>query len=152
MKYYFIYGTLKKGMKNSHIMKNVHAKYIADVATVKPFPMFDLGNGFPYVQNVKGKGSIIKGELYGIECKYEKDLDSFEGVPDLYNRGFIDVETIVSEAQPYKLPYTQVSCYFITDELDNFELNDVELFNEWLEPESNFDFDAHIAKLREQRK
>ena len=125
MKHFFVYGTLKKGMKNHHILRKLKATYVADVETTKPYPMFDLGNGFPFVQDKPGKGLIIQGELYVIEDdEQEKSLDRFEGVPSLYKKGLIDVEV-------ENLKYDDMNCYFISDELTDDELNDVNLFEEW---------------------
>jgi len=126
MKHFFVYGTLKRTMKNSHIMRRVKAEYVADVETIKPYPMFDLGNGFPYVQDNPGKGLILQGELFVVEEEHEKFLDRFEGVPTLYKKGKIDVEL-------ENLQYLDVDCYFISDELTDDELNEVNLFEEWTE-------------------
>jgi gamma-glutamylcyclotransferase (GGCT)/AIG2-like uncharacterized protein YtfP len=127
MKYFFIYGTLKKGMRNHHILKKLNAIFIAEVETTNLFSMFDLGNGFPYVQDNPGNGLIIQGELYILEEGIqEKLLDEFEGVPNLYKKGTIDVEV-------ENLKYQDVNCYFISDELTDEELNEVDLFEEWRE-------------------
>lgn len=139
MKHFFVYGTLKQGMKNSHIMKKVSAVFIANVETTQHYPMFDLGNGFPYVQDAQGRGLILQGELYAIEDEHESFMDSFEGVPTLYKKGVIDVEV-------ENLLYEDINCYFIADELTDDELNDVDLFEEWTEPESTFDFDDYYKQ------
>lgn len=126
IKHFFVYGTLKLGMKNSHIMNHVKASFVAHVETVEKYPMFDLGNGFPYVQDNPGKGLILQGQLFSVHQKYEKDLDRFEGVPSLYKKGTINVEV-------ENLLYEDINCYFISDELTDDELNEVDLFEEWRE-------------------
>jgi len=123
---YFIYGTLKKGMRNYSVLQRCNAELIAEVETVEKYPMFDLGDGFPYLQDKVGIGSIIQGELYKIDSKYQKLLDEFEGVPTLYKKGVLTVEI-----ENFK--YSNVNCYFITDELLYEELNQMTLFNNWEE-------------------
>ena len=125
-KHFFVYGTLKSKMKNHHILRKLRATYIADVETTSKYPMFDLGNGFPFLQDNKGNGLIIQGELYSISSDQEKALDRFEGVPTLYKKGSIEVEV-------KNLKYSDVNCYFISDELTNDELNEVDLFEDWTE-------------------
>ena len=123
---FFVYGTLKKGMKNSHIMEKVQAEFISECSTIEKYPMFDLGDGFPYVQDKHGSGMKIYGELYNVDKKYESSLDYFEGVPILYKKGIIGVE--------YEgVKYSDINCYFIANELKDEELTDVELFDNWME-------------------
>jgi len=126
MAIYFIYGTLKDNMKNNHILKECRAKFIGDVITKDKYPMFDLGDGFPYIQDKKGIGYNISGELYEIKDSYQKKLDWFEGVPTLYKRGKIEVEGNIGCS-------TTADCYFIVDELDIDELNRVNFLNEWID-------------------
>ena len=138
MLHIFVYGTLKKDMKNHHILKQMEASFICSAETTKPYPMFDLGNGFPYVQDKKGVGHIIQGEVWVIDEKHEKALDYFEGVPTLYKKGKINAEF-------ENLVYEDLNCYFISDELDNGELEQVDLMDEW--KEERFDFEAYAKKL-----
>ena len=138
MLHIFVYGTLKEGMKNHHILENMKATKICEAQTTKKYPMFDLGNGFPYVQNKKGIGHIIHGEIWVIDSEFEIDLDRFEGVPELYKKGKIDAsfDTMV---------YEDLNCYFIADELDRGELEQVDLFDNW--QEDSFDIDAYFKKM-----
>jgi len=123
---YFVYGTLKKGMKNHGVLERLKPTFIYPVETIEKYPMFDLGNGFPYIQDTKGTGLIIQGELYSMKVKHRDTLDYFEGVPSLYKRGKVNVEI---ENKIYK----DVNCYFISDELDKYELQQVQFFDEWTE-------------------
>jgi gamma-glutamylcyclotransferase (GGCT)/AIG2-like uncharacterized protein YtfP len=118
---FFVYGTLKRRMKNHGIIEKLKGKFISEAISTYKFPMFDLGNPFPYLQNTKGKGKIINGELFEIPKNKIKDLDYFEGVPDLYKKGTIEVNG------------NKVNCYFITDELTEEELSEIKTFNEWVE-------------------
>lgn len=128
----FVYGTLKRDFNNSQIMDNNKANFISEVETIQKYCMFDLGNGFPYLQdnkNTNGMGDIIQGELWKVPKSKIKDLDYFEGVPTLYKKGKISVklENIV---------WNDVNVYFITDELTQEEINSldkIKKFNEWVE-------------------
>ncbi len=125
MEYYFIYGTLKDGMKNNYILDNMDAEYICECNTVDYFPMFDIGDGFPYLQDplYPGVGEIVKGELWGVNKLDEASLDRFEGVPSLYKRGKIDVDSMNGV-------YTDVNVYFKAKDVD---LSKVKFINEWKE-------------------
>ena len=88
----FVYGSLKKGFDNHHLLSK-HAKRIGKAITVSKFGMFEdsFGN-YPYL--IPGSQMRIHGELYEIQRKelLEK-LDRFEGYPDYYERKKILVKT-----------------------------------------------------------
>ena len=88
----FVYGSLKKGFDNHHLL-NKHAKRIGKAITVSKFGMFEdsFGN-YPYLIPVPQMR--IHGELYEIHRKelLEK-LDRFEGYPDYYEKKKILVKT-----------------------------------------------------------
>ena len=88
----FVYGSLKKGFDNHHLLSK-HAKRIGKAITMSKFGMFEdsFGN-YPYLIPVPQMR--IHGELYEIHRKelLEK-LDRFEGYPDYYERKKILVKT-----------------------------------------------------------
>jgi gamma-glutamylcyclotransferase (GGCT)/AIG2-like uncharacterized protein YtfP len=77
---------------------------LGEVQTVDEYPMFLLGETFPYLLNKPSIGHIITGELYEINDIIEGKLDIFEGVPYLYKKGYIDVV--------YKDKIVKAKCYF----------------------------------------
>ena len=86
----FVYGTLKKGFPNSHIMKN--SKFLGTGETVDKMQMHSCVNKqFPFVID-SDKKSNIRGEAYLIDDDTEKDLDYLEGVPNLYIRKIKDIK------------------------------------------------------------
>lgn len=91
MALFFIYGTLKKDFFNHHILMTNKGLFQGYVETKDKYPMFLLEEPFPYLQDDKGKGFHIKGELYEIKDRYIDNMDFFEGVPDLYYRDRIKV-------------------------------------------------------------
>ncbi len=88
----FVYGSLKKGFDNHHLLSK-HAKRIGKAITMSKFGMFEdsFGN-YPYLIPVPQMR--IHGELYEIRRKelLEK-LDKFEGYPEYYERKKILVKT-----------------------------------------------------------
>lgn len=115
----FVYGTLKKGLSNDHVLSRLKCKYINDCKTFYKYPMIVLEDPFPYLLDQKDYGKIIKGEIYEIPKENMEDLDYFEGVPTLYKRGKIKVIEDGKE-EPEVL-----SCYFKAEtirDLKNTEL------------------------------
>ena len=88
----FIYGSLKKGFDNHHLLSK-HSKRLGKAITVGKFGMFEdsFGN-YPYLVPVPKMR--IHGELYLIERRelLEK-LDLFEGAPEYYERKKILVKS-----------------------------------------------------------
>ena len=88
----FIYGSLKKGFDNHHLLSK-YSKRLGKAITVGKFGMFEdsFGN-YPYLVPVPKMR--IHGELYLIERRelLEK-LDLFEGVPEYYERKKILVKS-----------------------------------------------------------
>ena len=81
----FIYGSLKKGFDNHHLLSK-HSKRLGKAITIGKFGMFEdsFGN-YPYLVPVPKMR--IHGELYLIERRELLErLDLFEGVPDYYER------------------------------------------------------------------
>lgn len=90
--YLFVYGSLKKGFQNEHILDK--AKYISKAVTVRKFSMYEAKGGeYPYL--LKNKPLYpIKGELYKIARKdLLKKIDLFEGSPDYYTRESIEIKS-----------------------------------------------------------
>jgi gamma-glutamylcyclotransferase (GGCT)/AIG2-like uncharacterized protein YtfP len=88
----FVYGSLKKGFDNHHLL-NKYAKRLGKARTIKKFGMFEdsFGN-YPYLVSVPY--SRIEGELYEITRKELMDkIDTFEGAPLYYQRKKIEVKS-----------------------------------------------------------
>lgn len=82
----FVYGTLKKGYANHHLVRD--SLYMGEFSTNEKWGLLDLG-AFPAM--VRGPLSV-KGEAYGVDEDTLRRLDSLEGVEHgLYNRRRINV-------------------------------------------------------------
>jgi gamma-glutamylcyclotransferase (GGCT)/AIG2-like uncharacterized protein YtfP len=88
----FVYGSLKKGFENEHILDK--AKYISKATTIRKFAMYEANGGeYPYLIKEKPLYSI-DGELYKIARKdLLNKIDIFEGSPDYYTRESIEVKS-----------------------------------------------------------
>lgn len=115
----FIYGTLKQGQRNNHIMQVIGASKLTDVTTTKAYPLFMLREPFPYLQETQGTGEIIQGELWEVPEEATAALDQFEGAPALYYRGSIEV----TDGQET----TQANVYFKSRQLNTGQLTQVQL-------------------------
>lgn len=88
----FIYGSLKKGFDNHHLLSK-HTKRLGKAITVGKFGMFqDSFGNYPYLVPVPKMR--VHGELYLIERKELLErLDLFEGAPEYYERKKILVKS-----------------------------------------------------------
>ena len=83
--YVFVYGTLRKGFGNHHLLRN--AKFIGEGLTKEKYSLY--ATSIPYV--VKEPLIRIKGELYEVDDFILEELDYLEGHPHFYERELIDV-------------------------------------------------------------
>ena len=105
----FVYGSLKKGFDNHHLLSK-YAKRLGKAITIGKFGMFEdsFGN-YPYLIPVPKMR--VHGELYLIERSELLDkLDKFEGYPEYYERKKILVKTHkgIQRAFVYIQPHTVV--------------------------------------------
>jgi gamma-glutamylcyclotransferase (GGCT)/AIG2-like uncharacterized protein YtfP len=82
MQHVFVYGTLKQGGYNNHILRN--AKFIGKARTVADSYRM-LNGGYPMVF-ADGKFHI-RGEVFAVQdAETLRNLDRLEGVPHLFDR------------------------------------------------------------------
>lgn len=87
MHFVFVYGTLRSGHSNHHLLKD--ANYYGAGNTAENYSMY-LISGFPYVTSFEPRYPIV-GELYGIDADTLSVLDKMEGHPRHYERREISV-------------------------------------------------------------
>lgn len=63
----FVYGTLKQGFHNHHILENV--EFICEATTKERYPMVNIEKCFLYLINAKGYGKNVQGEVYRMDEK-----------------------------------------------------------------------------------
>lgn len=84
----FVYGTLKRGEKNHHLLENPNngvAKYLYKAVTPDRYPCV-LGTRYniPFMLNKPGQGVYVMGEMFEVDDKMLAKLDELEGVADGY--------------------------------------------------------------------
>lgn len=83
----FVYGTLKHGQSNHHLIKG--AEFIGRACTVQPYRMYTTG-GYPVV--FEEPAYSIAGEVYYVNDIQLKALDRLEGHPNFFIRKQIPVD------------------------------------------------------------
>lgn len=87
----FVYGTLRTGGSNHHLLASGGAALAGVARTLAVHELFDLG---AYPGMVAGGHTSVTGEVYVIDERLRERLDAFEGHPRLFRR-----ETILLEDQ-----------------------------------------------------
>ena len=75
MNFLFVYGTLKRGHKNHHLLDG--SSFVSENCTEKKFQMLDMGD-FPAAVNDLPISTIV-GELFNVDDRALSDIDGFEG-------------------------------------------------------------------------
>jgi gamma-glutamylaminecyclotransferase len=78
----FVYGTLRDGHSNHHLLKEAH--YYGIGSTEAGYAMY-LISGYPYVTGSEARYPIV-GELYAVDDDTLNTLDRLEGHPRYYER------------------------------------------------------------------
>ena len=91
----FVYGTLKEGFGNHHVMRNAGGIKYGNGYTSDQATMWSMG-GFPGIAFDDGEGdeyptAHIHGEVYSVENM--RPLDTLEGYPHFYDRKVVGIET-----------------------------------------------------------
>lgn len=77
----FVYGTLKRGQRNHHLMRD--GRFLGEAVTAPQYTLLDLGL-FPGM--IAGGSTAVHGELFDVGPDLLARLDRHEGVPRLYVR------------------------------------------------------------------
>ncbi|MDF9796935.1 gamma-glutamylcyclotransferase (GGCT)/AIG2-like uncharacterized protein YtfP [Catalinimonas alkaloidigena] len=73
----FVYGTLRKGGINHHIIKTCEC--ISDQYVLKGFSLYDFEQWYPYMIKSANDDFVI-GEIYQVDEKVKRKLDILEDV------------------------------------------------------------------------
>ena len=96
----FVYGTLKRGEANHHLLDG--ATFLGDCKVVGAYTMVDLGWYPGVVRRNDRVDSEISGEVYEVDEPTLYSLDCLEGHPDFYERR--KISTDYKNAWMYSLP------------------------------------------------
>jgi gamma-glutamylaminecyclotransferase len=71
----FVYGTLKRGLENSHYLAG--QQFLGEAQTLPIYRMVDCG-GYPGMYAVSSNGLAIKGEVWAVDEATRARLDILE--------------------------------------------------------------------------
>ena len=95
--YVFVYGTLKRGFANAHLLDR--ATCLGDFRTLTKYPLV-IGGQFhsPYLLDMPNRGANVKGEVYVVDDAILADLDHLENVGVNYSRKIAKVSSATDRA------------------------------------------------------
>lgn len=94
----FVYGTLKAGYSNHHLLETSE-KATGTAITTGQYEMYHAG--FPMVKNGNKNTGQIVGELYTVDDETLKRLDRLEGHPDFFCRHVVKVMMADKEVEAW---------------------------------------------------
>lgn len=97
-----VYGTLKRGFLNHHVLTSFDsATFLSAATTLHRFPLFVDHYRIPYLVDRKGQGHRIVGELWQVDAPTLAALDELEGVSTKrYLRQLADVVRTSTSSAP----------------------------------------------------
>lgn len=79
----FVYGTLKRGLRNHRLLTD--EEFLGEAITEPRYRVIDLGP-YPGLICDEANGLAVKGELWAVAERSLRKLDQFEGVPETFIR------------------------------------------------------------------
>lgn len=95
----FVYGTLKRGFRNHHLLHD--SEYLGKAITAEQYTM-TVANGIPFVSRNEQLGPI-HGEVYSVTAKTFEKLDELEEHPVWYKREEIEIHLFSKNGRPLPL-------------------------------------------------
>jgi len=123
----FVYGTLKSGEPNSHVMTDSRTgsyKLMGLARTLTKFPLI-IGSKFniPFLLNHPHHGHFVEGEVYAVDEEKLSALDELEAHPSFYQRELQLVEILEDKSRVdvwiYLMPSWRNELY--NEETDTFQ-------------------------------
>jgi len=79
----FVYGTLKRGQRNDHLL--LDQQFLGTAQTLARYRLYDCGR-HPALVPDPGNGVAVRGEVWQVSKETLQKLDEYEGVPDYFSR------------------------------------------------------------------
>ncbi len=94
----FVYGTLKRGQRNHHLIQS--QKFLDEATTMPLYRLYALG-WFPGMVLDVDNGLEVKGELWEVDDATLEKMDEYEGVPDLFVRQDVAIRDCFETVQAF---------------------------------------------------
>lgn len=94
----FIYGTLKRGHCNNHLLAG--QQFLGEACTSPHYRLYDSGP-YPCLVEDRQCGRSVRGEIWRVDEITLAHLDEFEGVPDLFIRREIQITGMATPVFAY---------------------------------------------------
>jgi gamma-glutamylaminecyclotransferase len=94
----FVYGTLKRGLRNHHLI--AAQEFLGEASTEPKYRVIDLGT-HPGLVVDERNGLSIHGELWAVSDACLAELDAFEEVPGPFIRAEVAIEGKAEPAHAY---------------------------------------------------
>lgn len=85
----FVYGTLMRAGANHAVLVRLGCRFVGTARTREPRTLVDLGPYpalLPIRDGAPSPATCIEGEIWELDDAALRELDAFEGCPDLYRR------------------------------------------------------------------
>jgi gamma-glutamylcyclotransferase (GGCT)/AIG2-like uncharacterized protein YtfP len=94
----FVYGTLKRGLSNHHLIAD--QQFLGQALTEPSYRVIDLGQ-HPGLVVDEARGLAVRGELWAVSNSCLAALDEFEEVPGPFIRADVSISNGQGSAQAY---------------------------------------------------
>jgi len=94
----FVYGTLKRGQRSHRHMDG--QEFLGEAWTRPRYRLYDRGP-YPCLVEDRGRGVGVHGEVWRVDEEALQRLDEWEGVPDLFTRREIALESFAGSVVAY---------------------------------------------------
>lgn len=95
----FTYGTLMKGERNEHLLKD--ARFVGKAVTKPVYNLYRIDGNFVFPAIVDTGNKAVHGEVYEVPIEALPGMDRMEGHPHFYCRKPVDLEGDVKDAIAY---------------------------------------------------
>lgn len=85
----FVYGTLKRGGRNQHLLAG--QEFLQEACTVPRYRLYNCGSHPGLVEDPE-RGIGVQGEIWRVDAQALAALDEFEEVPHVFVRRAIALE------------------------------------------------------------
>lgn len=101
----FVYGTLKQGFPNHHLMPE--AEFRGTAQTTNRLPLVLAGQWYTPVLIAESGGHRVTGELYGVDDDGLRYLDDLEGIGREFGFDRIEIEVDLPDAWTVAFAYAK---------------------------------------------